>query len=116
MAKSQGEERTGAAVAIAESRLRTNQTAYNLGMKRDVPVTCCTKCFGAGYNIKVAGGRCCKNSGGQRCDGINAIATNSLDWGECTHCEATGYYRNKECPECKGAGYVFIGLRTEATV
>src|SRR6266550_6342313 len=22
---------------------------------------------------------------------------------------ATGYYRNKECPNCKGAGYLFMG-------
>jgi len=90
--------------------------AYHLGMKRDLPVTYCTKCGSTGYNIKVAGGRCCKNNGGQRCEGINAMATKALDWGECVHCQATGYYRNKECPECKGAGYLFVGQRDTATL
>ncbi len=84
-------------------------------MKRDLPVTNCTKCGSAGHNIKVGGGRCCKITGETRCDGINAIA-NKLDWEECAHCQATGYYRNKECPECKGAGYLFVGLRDEAPV
>jgi hypothetical protein len=90
--------------------------AYHLGMKRDLPVSHCTKCGSTGYNIRVVGGRCCKNNNGQRCEGINAIATKTLDWGECVHCQATGYYRNKECPDCKGAGYLFVGLRDTATV
>jgi DnaJ-class molecular chaperone len=88
--------------------------AYHLQMKRELPVTYCTKCGGAGYNMRVANGRCCKNSGEQRCDGINAIIK-TLDWGECTHCQATGYYRNKECPNCRGSGYLFVGLGDKAT-
>src|SRR5438046_2376221 len=90
--------------------------AYHQQMKRELPVTCCTECGGAGYNMRVANGRCCKASGEQRCRGINAIATKTFDRSECTHCQATGYYRNKECPNCKGAGYLFVGLRDEATV
>ncbi len=89
--------------------------AYHQQMKRELPVTYCTKCGGAGYNMRVVNGRCCKNSGEQRCDGINAIATEALDWGECTHCQATVYFRNKECPDCRGAGYLFVGLRDKAT-
>jgi hypothetical protein len=66
--------------------------------------------------MRVANGRCCRNSGDQRCSGINAIAVNPLDWSECAHCQATGYYRNKSCPNCKGAGYLFVGLRDKAAV
>ena len=90
--------------------------AYHYLMKRDLPVTCCTECGGAGYNIRVANGRCCKTNGELRCGGINATAINPSDWTECPHCQATGYYRNKECPMCKGAGYLFVGLRDKATV
>jgi len=90
--------------------------AYHQGMKRELPVTTCTECGSAGYNMRVANGRCCKTSGKQRCSGINAIAIKAFDWSECTHCQATGYYRNKECPSCKGAGYLFVGLRDKATV
>jgi len=90
--------------------------AYHQQMKRDLPVTSCTECGGAGYNKRVANGRCCKIIGGQRCNGINAIAEKTSDWIECTQCEATGYYRNKECPNCKGAGYLFVGVRDKETV
>jgi DnaJ-class molecular chaperone len=88
--------------------------AYHQQMKRELPVTCCTECGGAGYNIRVANARCCKTRGEQRCSGINAIAIKT-DWSECAHCQATGYYRNKECPNCKGAGYLFVGLKDKAT-
>jgi hypothetical protein len=90
--------------------------AYHHHMKRDLPVTCCTECGGVGYNMRVANGRCSKTIGEQRCSGVNAIAVKSFDWIECIHCEATGYYRNKECPKCKGAGYLFVGLRGKETV
>jgi DnaJ-class molecular chaperone len=90
--------------------------AYHQPMKRDLPVTCCTECGGVGYNIRVANGRCSKTIGEQRCTGVNAIAVKSFDWIECIHCEATGYYRNKECPQCKGAGYLFVGLKGKETV
>jgi hypothetical protein len=68
-----------------------------------------------GYNISVANGRCCKTSGEQRCSGINAIAVKTFDWSECKLCQATGYYRNKECPSCKGSGYRFEGVKDKAT-
>jgi len=84
---------------------------YHHQTKRELPVTCCTECGGAGYNKRVANGRCSKIIGGQRCNGFNAIADKTFDWVECFHCEASGYYRNKECPNCKGAGYLFVDLR-----
>jgi hypothetical protein len=83
-------------------------------MKRDIPVTSCTECGGVGHNLKVANGRCCKIFAGVRCAGTNALADKALDWVECLHCEATGYYRNKECPNCKGAGYLLASLRDKA--
>jgi len=89
--------------------------AHNQQMKRELPVTCCTECGGAGYNLRVANGRCCKTSGEQRCHGINAMAIQTSDWSECTQCQATGYYRNKECPNCKGVGYLFVDLKDKAT-
>jgi hypothetical protein len=88
--------------------------AYHQRMKREIPVTCCTECGGAGYNMGVANGRCSKTSHEQRCSGTNAIATKPSDWSECTLCEATGYHRNKECPNCKGVGYLFMGLKDKA--
>jgi hypothetical protein len=65
--------------------------------------------------MRVANDRCCKTSGGQRWSGINAIAIKSFHGNECTHCQATGYYRNKERMNCEGAGYLFAGLRDKAT-
>src|ERR1700676_3949640 len=90
--------------------------AYHRQMKREMPVTCCTECGCIGYNIGVSNGRCCKTRDKQRCGGINAIAREASDWSECTQCQASGYYRNKACPNCNGAGYLFEGARHEATV
>jgi len=113
------QQELGAATIIREAsrmeQVNAPARAYHQQMKRELPVTCCTECGGAGYNISNANGRCCKTSGGQRCSGINAIAIKTFDWSECTQCQATGYYRNKECPNCKGAGYLFEGVRDKAT-
>jgi hypothetical protein len=111
----------GHATAILRVASRMEQVnaparAYHQQMKRDLPVTCCTECGGVGYNMRVANGRCSKTIGEHRCSGVNAIAVKNFDWIECVHCQATGYYRNKECPECKGAGYLFVGLRGKETV
>ena len=104
--------KTTSGISIGERTAK----AYHLEMKRDLPVTSCTDCGGVGYNLRVANGRCSKTIAQQRCSGTNAIAAKPSDWTECTHCQATGYYRNKECPACKGAGYLFVGLRDTATV
>jgi hypothetical protein len=85
-------------------------------MKRDLPVTCCTDCGGVGYNSRVANARCSKTIALQRCSGTNAAAVKPSDWIECDQCQATGYFRNKECPGCRGAGYLFVGLKDRATV
>jgi DnaJ-class molecular chaperone len=77
-------------------------------LKRELPVTHCTECGGAGYNSRVAGRRCCKTIAGERCNGTNAGALNRGDWEECSFCEVTGYYRNKDCPRCQGVGYLFV--------
>ncbi|HET9802056.1 MAG TPA: hypothetical protein VFP96_02350, partial [Candidatus Acidoferrum sp.] len=69
----------------------------------------------AGYNLAVANLRCSKINGEQRCNGIRALAKEISDWDECTLCWATGYHRNKECPGCKGVGYIFV-LRDKAAV
>jgi hypothetical protein len=110
--------RASAVLRVASYMEQVNPPAkaYHHSMKRDLPVTCCTECGGVGYNIRVANGRCSKTIGEQRCTGVNAIAVKSFDWIECIHCEATGYYRNKECPQCKGAGYLFVGLKGKETV
>jgi len=110
----------GHATVILRTASRMEQVnapapAYHQQMKRDLPVTCCTKCGGVGYNMRVANGRCSKTIGEQRCSGVNAIAVKNFDWIECIHCQATGYYRNKECPKCKGAGYLFVGLKGKET-
>jgi DnaJ-class molecular chaperone len=89
--------------------------AYHVHMKRELPVTCCTQCGSAGYNLRVANGRCSKIIDKERCTGVNAMASKALEWIECAQCEATGYYRNKACPNCKGSGYLFVGLADIAT-
>jgi len=43
-----------------------------MSLKRPVPVTCCTACGNAGYNLTLANRRCGKNIGGERCEGTNA--------------------------------------------
>lgn len=84
-------------------------------MKRERPVTRCEECGGAGYNLAVANLRCSKINAEERCHGIRAIAKELSDWDECALCQATGYHRNKECPACKGVGYIFV-LRDKAPV
>jgi hypothetical protein len=76
-------------------------------LKRELPVTRCTECGNAGYNRSVAEHRCCKIIAGERCKGTNATAIHRTDWEDCSNCEASGYYRNKDCPQCHGVGYLF---------
>src|ERR1700757_4931061 len=90
--------------ASCMEQVKAPPRSYHRQMKRELPVTRCTECGGAGYNIRVANGRCCRNISERRCGGSNAIAIKTV-WSECAQCQATGYYRNKECPNCKGVGY-----------
>jgi DnaJ-class molecular chaperone len=100
----------------ADVNLLIEKAYYQDMLKREIPVTCCTECHGAGYNIRVANGRCCRTIDGERCNGTNASALQNDDWQECTYCQATGFYRNKECPQCKGAGYLFARPRETQAV
>ena len=84
-------------------------------LKRELPVTHCTQCGGVGYNSRVADRRCSKTIAGERCGGTNANALNRSDWEDCSYCEATGYYRNKDCPQCQGVGYLFVRPREKQT-
>jgi hypothetical protein len=90
---------------------------YHMDMlKRELPVTHCTQCGGAGYNSRVADRRCSKNIAGERCNGTNARALKQSDWEDCSNCESSGYYRNKECPRCQGVGYLFVRPKEEQAV
>jgi len=72
--------------------------AYHQQMKRELPVTYCTECGGAGYNMRVANGQLFANPAANNAAMVlNAIAVETFDWSECKLCQATGYYRNKEC-------------------
>jgi DnaJ-class molecular chaperone len=77
-------------------------------LKRDVPVTHCAECGAAGYDVRLTNLRCCKTVGGERCNGVNESAVRNIDWKECSYCGASGFYRNNECPQCKGVGYLFV--------
>jgi DnaJ-class molecular chaperone len=100
-------------MGLASGRTRT----YDVHMlKRDLPVTHCTLCGGAGYNSRVVDRRCCRTIDGQRCDGTNANAPNRGDWEDCSYCDATGYYRNKDCPQCQGVGYLFVRPKEKQVV
>ena len=100
--------------ASCMEQVKAPRRSYHQQMKRELPVTRCTECGGAGYNIRVANGRCCRNISERRCSGSNAIAVETV-WSECAQCQATGYYRNKECPNCKGVGYLFVFFRDKTT-
>jgi DnaJ-class molecular chaperone len=76
-------------------------------LKREVPITHCNQCGGAGYDSGVTGRRCPRTIAGERCNGTNESALGRGDWEDCPNCAATGYYRNKECPQCLGVGYLF---------
>ncbi len=90
---------------------------YALDMlKKELPVTHCTQCGAAGYNSRVADRRCCKTIAGERCNGTNETAVNRGNWDDCPFCEATGYYRNKECPQCRGVGYLFVSTGEKQAV
>ena len=97
-------------------QVNATSKAYHWQMKRELPVTSCTVCGCVGYQMRAVNGRCCKTIGNERCIGVNAIANKTLDWNECPQCQASGYYRNKVCPNCNGAGFLFVGLRDAATI
>ena len=92
------------------------RTYDNHMLKRELPVTHGTQCGGVGYNSRVADRRCSKTIAGERCGGTNANALNRSDWEDCSYCEATGYYRNKDCPQCQGVGYLFVRPREKQTI
>jgi hypothetical protein len=75
-------------------------------MKRPLPVTICTLCASAGYNLSLTDLRCAKNMSGERCNGTNSSARNAADWLECSSCEGIGAKRNKPCARCGGVGWL----------
>jgi hypothetical protein len=78
---------------------------YHLSMKRPVPVTSCTSCGNAGYNLTLANGRCGKKIDGERCKGTNSSAASDGDWQECAACQGIGVERNAPCSQCRGVGW-----------
>lgn len=85
-------------------------------MKRPVPVTSCTVCGNAGYNLTLARLRCGKHIGGERCRGTNSSAVNDGDWQECARCQAIGVERNAPCSECRGVGWLLARSEDEPFV
>jgi hypothetical protein len=83
---------------------------YYLPVKRPIPVTSCTACGNAGYNLTLADGRCGKTIGGERCKGTNSSAANDGDWQECWSCRAIGVERNAPCTHCRGTGWRFARM------
>jgi len=79
-----------------------------MSLKRPVPVTSCTACGNAGFNLTLANGRCGKNIGGKRCEGTNARATDEGDWQECSFCQAIGVEHNAPCSQCRGVGWLLL--------
>ena len=76
-----------------------------LSLKRPLPVTSCTVCASAGYNLSLTDLRCAKSVGGERCKGTNSSARNVADWLECALCQGIGAYRNAPCARCGGVGW-----------
>jgi len=61
-------------------------------MKRPRPVTSCTDCRAAGYNIDLANEKCGRTlAHEQRCKGTIQSAIGENDWAECPSCAASGY-------------------------
>ena len=98
--------------AARSKRLRGGDTTptviVDMPLKRPVPLTSCTACGNAGYNLSLANSRCGKNIGGKRCEGTNMRATGHGDWQECSFCQAIGVEHNAPCSQCRGVGWLFL--------
>jgi hypothetical protein len=77
-------------------------------MKRPVPITVCTACGNAGYNLTLTNRRCGKYVNGGRCEGTNSSASGENDWEECIFCRAIGVERNASCMRCSGVGWRLV--------
>jgi hypothetical protein len=84
-------------------------------MEKPLPVTSCTVCGKAGYNISLTNVQCEQRFNGKRCRGVNQSAIAIYDWAECPICNGTGCNltpwtgpANENCVRCNGAGWLFV--------
>jgi DnaJ-class molecular chaperone len=84
-------------------------------MEKPLPVTSCTVCGKAGYNISLTNVQCEQSFNGKRCRGVNQSAIAIYDWARCPTCNGTGWNltpwtgpASDKCVRCDGAGWLFV--------
>ncbi len=59
-------------------------------MERPLPITSCTVCGKAGYNISLTNVQCGQRFNGKRRRGVNESAIALYDWAKCPKCNGHG--------------------------
>ena len=83
-------------------------------MEKPLPVTSCTVCGKAEYNISLTNVQCRRTVNGKRCRGVNQSAIALYDWAKCPKCNGHGCNLSpwtgpgKACIRCDGAGWLFV--------
>ena len=83
-------------------------------MEKPLPVTSCTVCGKAGYNVSLTNVQCAQRFKGKRCRGVNQSAIAIYDWAKCQTCNGTGCTSTpwtglgENCVRCDGAGWLFV--------
>ena len=83
-------------------------------VEKPLPVTSCTACGKAGYNISLTNVQCEQRFNGKRCRGVNQSAIAIYDWAKCPTCDGHGGYLTRrtglgeKCVRCDGAGWLFV--------
>lgn len=83
-------------------------------VEKPPPVTSCTVCGKAGYNISLTNVQCEQRFNGKRCQGVNRSAIGIYDWAKCPKCDGHGGNLTprtrlcKKCVRCDGAGWLFV--------
>src|SRR6266436_6244237 len=82
-------------------------------MEKPLPVTSCTLCGKAGYNISLTNVQCEQRFNGKRCRGVNQSAIAIHDWAKCPTCNGQGNLTpwtglDENCVRCDGAGWLFV--------
>ena len=83
-------------------------------MEKPLPITSCTVCGKAGYNISLTNVQCGQRFNGKRRRGVNESAIALYDWAKCPKCNGHGCNLTpwtapgKACVRCDGAGWLFV--------
>ena len=83
-------------------------------MEKPLPVTSCTVCGKAGYNVSLTNVQCEQRFRGRRCRGVNQSAIGIYDWARCPTCNGHGFNLTpgtgpgEACVRCNDVGWLFV--------